>query len=107
MAYGDGRAVVAAGGLDVSGFLDDGSAVGGFDLRNFEGLPAREVPVGALSGGVLVRQGGTSPAHVQLLIDAAAPAASSGGPGLPPILVQNDTGRIIDGLHRLEVARLR
>ncbi len=72
----------------------------GFDLKNFEKLPAREVPVSALSPGLYLRQGGTNAAHVQLLIDAA------GSSTLPPILVQEDGRRVIDGLHRLEVAKL-
>jgi hypothetical protein len=72
-----------------------------FDLKNFERLPARDVPVSALSPGVYLRQGGTNPAHVQLLIDAA------GSSELPPILVQEEGWRVIDGLHRLEAAKLR
>ncbi|OAH10923.1 ParB/RepB/Spo0J family partition protein [Streptomyces jeddahensis] len=71
-----------------------------FDLKNFEKLPAREVPIAALSPGVSLRQGGTDAAHVRLLIDAADSAE------LPPILVQVDGCRVIDGLHRLEAARL-
>ncbi|WBC07563.1 ParB/RepB/Spo0J family partition protein [Micromonospora sp. WMMA1947] len=81
---------------------DDGSTDGdGFDLRNFERLPARDVPVNALSPNLRLRQGGTNPAHVQLLVDAAGTAE------LPPILVQEDGWCVIDGLHRLEAARLR
>ncbi|MEU3098335.1 nuclease [Streptomyces sp. NPDC006967] len=76
------------------------SAHSEFDLRNFEQLPAREVPVTALSGGVSLRQGGTDAAHVRLLVDAADSAE------IPPILVQVDGCRVIDGLHRLEAARL-
>ncbi|MER7779698.1 nuclease [Streptomyces sp. NPDC096191] len=76
------------------------SAHSEFDLRNFERLPAREVPVAALSPGVSLRQGGTDAAHVRLLVDAADSAE------LPPILVQVDGCRVIDGLHRLEAARL-
>lgn len=72
-----------------------------FDLRNFERLPTRDVPLSALSPGVSLRQGGTDSAHVQLLVDA------SGTAELPPILVQVDGCRIIDGLHRAEAARLR
>src|SRR5262245_42575517 len=72
----------------------------GFDLKNFEKLPAREVPVSALSPGPFLRQGGTNAAHVQLLIDAA------GSSELPPILVQEDGWRVIDGLHRLEATKL-
>ncbi|MET9994724.1 nuclease [Streptomyces mutabilis] len=71
-----------------------------FDLSNFEKLPAREVPVAALAPGVSLRQGGTDAAHVRLLVDAADSAE------LPPILVQVDGCRVIDGLHRLEAARL-
>jgi uncharacterized ParB-like nuclease family protein len=72
-----------------------------FDLKNFEKLPARDVPLTALSPGVSLRQGGTDAAHIQLLLDA------SGSAELPPILVQMDGCRVIDGLHRLEAARLR
>ncbi|MFJ8150381.1 nuclease [Streptomyces sp. NPDC096094] len=71
-----------------------------FDLRNFEKLPTREVPVAALAPGVSLRQGGTDAAHVRLLVDAAGSAE------LPPLLVQVDGCRVIDGLHRLEAARL-
>ncbi|MGW2835099.1 nuclease [Streptomyces sp. NPDC001286] len=76
------------------------SAHAEFDLKNFEELPAREIPVAALSPGVSLRQGGTDAAHVRLLVDAADSA------DLPPILVQVDGCRVIDGLHRLEAARL-
>ncbi|MEU8654508.1 ParB N-terminal domain-containing protein [Streptomyces sp. NPDC048737] len=76
------------------------SAHSEFDLKNFEKLPAREVPIAALSPGVSLRQGGTDAAHVRLLVDAADSAE------LPPILVQVDGCRVIDGLHRLEAARL-
>jgi hypothetical protein len=72
----------------------------GFDLKNFERLPAREVPVTALSPGLFLRQAGTNAAHVQLLLDAAGSAE------LPPILVQEDGWRVIDGLHRLEATKL-
>ncbi|MER5451351.1 ParB N-terminal domain-containing protein [Streptomyces sp. NPDC002766] len=76
------------------------SAHGEFDLKNFEKLPARDISVAALSPGVSLRQGGTDAAHVRLLVDAADSA------DLPPILVQVDGCRVIDGLHRLEAARL-
>ncbi|MFH0246505.1 nuclease [Streptomyces sp. HK10] len=71
-----------------------------FDLNNFEKLPVREIPIAALSPGVSLRQGGTDIAHIRLLIDAADSME------LPPILVQMDGCRVIDGLHRLEAARL-
>ncbi|MBK3641437.1 ParB N-terminal domain-containing protein [Streptomyces sp. MBT33] len=76
------------------------TAHGEFDLKNFEKLPAREISVAALSPGVSLRQGGTDAAHVRMLVDAADSAE------LPPILVQVDGCRVIDGLHRLEAARL-
>ena len=79
----------------------DSSTRGDFDLKNFEKLPARDVPLTALSPGVSLRQSGTDAAHIQLLVDAAGSAE------LPPILVQVDGCRVIDGLHRLEAARLR
>ncbi|WP_327257957.1 ParB/RepB/Spo0J family partition protein [Streptomyces sp. NBC_01244] len=79
----------------------DESARSEFDLKNLEQLPARDVLVSALSAGVSLRQSGTDAAHIQLLVDAAGSAE------LPPVLVQIDGYRIIDGLHRLEVAKLR
>ncbi|MFF5019617.1 ParB N-terminal domain-containing protein [Streptomyces sp. NPDC001165] len=79
----------------------DASARVELDLKHFEQIPARDVPVNALSAGVSLRQSGTDAAHIQLLVDAAGSAE------LPPILVQIDGYRIIDGLHRLEAARLR
>jgi uncharacterized ParB-like nuclease family protein len=79
----------------------DASARSEFDLKNLEQLPACDVLVNALSAGVSLRQSGTDAAHVQLLVDAAGSAQ------LPPILVQIDGYRVIDGLHRLEAATLR
>jgi uncharacterized ParB-like nuclease family protein len=79
----------------------DASARSEFDLKNLEQLPACDVLVNALSAGLSLRQSGTDAAHIQLLVDAAGSAE------LPPILVQIDGYRIIDGLHRLEAARLR
>jgi ParB-like nuclease domain len=99
MAQGNGQAVLIAGGFSsVSPDLDEPAADDRLDLGNFEKLPVREVPVSGLSRGVYLRQGGTSAAHVQLLLDAGE---------LPPILVQEDGWRVIDGAHRLEAARHR
>jgi hypothetical protein len=102
MALHNGQAVLIAGGFS-SARTDDYEATAGdrFDLKNFEKLPAREVPVHALSPGPHLRQGGTNAAHVQLLLDAANASE------LPPILVQADGWRVIDGAHRLEAAKLR
>lgn len=79
----------------------DASARSEFDLKNLEQLPACDVLVNALSAGVSLRQSGTDAAHIQLLVDAAGSAE------MPPVLVQIDGYRIIDGLHRLEAAKLR
>jgi hypothetical protein len=99
MAEHNGQALLIAGGFgSVRPVAEEPVAGDRLDLRNFERLPAREVSVSALSPGVYLRQGGTSAAHVQLLLDAGE---------LPPILVQEDGWRVIDGAHRLEAARLR
>jgi uncharacterized ParB-like nuclease family protein len=102
MALHNGQALLIAGGFGSATPDDDEPAVTDrFDLRNFEKLPARDVPVNALSPGPLLRQGGTNSAHVQLLMDAANSSE------LPPVLVQEDGWRLIDGAHRLEAAKLR
>jgi hypothetical protein len=59
------------------------------------------VPVGSLVPGFHLRQAGTDAAHVRLLADAASSVK------LPAILVQKRGSRIIDGMHRVEVAKLR
>src|ERR1039458_10703869 len=64
-------------------------------------VPEVSVPISLLVPGFHLRQEGTDPAHVRLLADAA------GSVQLPSILVQKSGSRIIDGLHRLEVAKLR
>ncbi|MEV6835744.1 ParB N-terminal domain-containing protein [Streptomyces sp. NPDC051133] len=102
MAQSNGQAVLITSAFSsVRTEIADSSARSEFDLKNFEKLPARDVPINALSTGVALRQGGTDSAHIQLLIDAAGTAE------LPPILVQMDGYRVIDGLHRVEAARLR
>jgi hypothetical protein len=102
MAGGNGQAVLVAGGFSAAG-PDDNQSVAGdsLDLKNVEKLSAQEVGVGELSPGLGLRHGGTNAAHVQVLVDA------SGAVELPPILVQEDGWRVIDGLHRLEAAKLR
>ncbi|MCO5971439.1 ParB/RepB/Spo0J family partition protein [Actinoallomurus soli] len=102
MVRNNGQAVLIAGGFgSVRPEHDESATDDGFDLKNFDKLPAQDVAVSALSSGLYLRQGGMNAAHVQLLIDAA------GSSELPPILVQEDGWRVIDGLHRLEAARLR
>lgn len=66
-----------------------------------EQLPEVSIPVGSLVPGFHLRHEGTDAAHVRLLADAA------GSVRLPSILVQKNGSRIIDGMHRVEVARLR
>jgi hypothetical protein len=70
-------------------------------MTMIEQLPEVTVPISMLVPGFHLRQEGTDPAHVRLLADAA------GSVKLPAILVQKSGSRIIDGLHRLEVAKLR
>jgi ParB-like chromosome segregation protein Spo0J len=102
MAQGNGQAVLIAGGWGPARpHHGEPAPSGRLDLNHVEQLPARDVPVAALAPGPHLRQGGTSAAHVQLLIDAA------GTTQLPPILVQEDGWRVIDGAHRLQAARLR
>jgi ParB-like chromosome segregation protein Spo0J len=64
-------------------------------------LPVRDIPLNSLGRGFFLRGTGTDKTHVQML----AEVASFGE--LPPILVQRDTLRVIDGMHRLEAARVR
>jgi ParB-like chromosome segregation protein Spo0J len=65
-----------------------------------EHLPQEYVRVNTLTPGFYLREAGTNHAHVQLLADAASSST------LPPILVQRDTYRVIDGMHRLTAAKL-
>jgi hypothetical protein len=64
-------------------------------------LPALPVPLSSLRPGFFLRQTGTDVAHVQLLADA------TGSGELPAILVQKSSLRIVDGMHRIEAAKLR
>ncbi|WP_216858265.1 ParB/RepB/Spo0J family partition protein [Actinomadura verrucosospora] len=70
-------------------------------LSLLDHAPEVEVPVGSLVPGFHLRHAGTDPAHVRLLADAA------GSVRFPSILVQRRGSRIIDGMHRVEVAKLR
>jgi hypothetical protein len=102
MAQGNEQAVLIAGAFGSVRMEDDEPAPGGqLDLKNFEKLPAREVPISELAPGPYLRQDGTNAAHVRLLADTASSSQ------LPPILVQEDGWRVIDGAHRLQAARLR
>ncbi|MFI0450326.1 ParB N-terminal domain-containing protein [Actinomadura sp. 6N118] len=102
MAGGIGQTALVADSIGFAGpDVEDSVAGDTLDLNNFEKLPASEVAVSALSPGLGLRQSGTNSAHVQLLMDA------SGTVELPPLLVQEEGWRVIDGLHRLEAAKLR
>jgi hypothetical protein len=83
---------------------NDDSALSGSLLdpaRIMEQLPEVSIPVSSLGPAFHLRQSGTDIAHVRMLADTADHAK------LPPILVQKRSSRIIDGMHRVEVARLR
>lgn len=58
-----------------------------------------EVPVTSLGSDLSPRTAGESEEHVRLLAEAAE--------RLPPIIVHRGTMRVIDGMHRLRVARAR
>lgn len=64
-------------------------------------LPVFRLPLSSLGPGIFLRQSGTNAAHVQLLADAASCGE------LPAILVQKSSLRIVDGMHRIAVAKLR
>jgi ParB-like chromosome segregation protein Spo0J len=88
----------------VASIIDDDLAMNDScrDIINaVDQLPEIEVPIGVLLPSLYLRESGTSHAHVQLLADAAESSA------LPPILVQQCSHRVIDGMHRLAAAKLR
>jgi ParB-like nuclease domain len=62
-------------------------------------LPVTTVPVAALVDADSPRLSGEDTAHTRSLVAAAEP--------LPPLVVQRQTMRVIDGMHRLRAARLR
>lgn len=62
---------------------------------------AVNVPVAVLVPGFQLRGAGTDPRHVEILAKVARSSP------LPPILVQKNGMRVIDGLHRCAAARLR
>lgn len=81
---------------------DTGADNGSLDpLRMVEHFPEVSIPVSSLVPAFYLRQSGTDAAHVRLLADTAASVR------LPSILVQKRSFRIIDGMHRVEVAKLR
>lgn len=65
-----------------------------------EAGPVVRLPIGALGNGRSVRVNGVNAAHVRRLAGVAERK-------LPPIVVQQNTMRVADGLHRFRAARLR
>lgn len=70
-------------------------------LNGLEHLPEVAVPISTLVPGFCLRLTGTDPNHIRMLADAA------GSVSLPSILVQRRGSRIVDGMHRVEAAKLR
>lgn len=64
-----------------------------------EGQPVVDVEISALSTADSPRRHGRDPDHVAALVAAVDE--------LPPIVVQRGTMRVVDGLHRVEAARLQ
>jgi hypothetical protein len=102
MARNDEQVVLIPGCVGTTDPMVDGPvSTDGFDLNNLEEVSPRSVPIGSLTPGTYLRRSGTNAGHVQLLLGAANSSE------LPPILVQEHGWRVIDGLHRLEAAKLR
>jgi hypothetical protein len=74
---------------------------GSDSLNGLEDLPEVAVPISTLVPGFCLRLTGTDPNHIRMLADAA------GSVSLPSILVQRRGSRIVDGMHRVEAAKLR
>jgi ParB-like chromosome segregation protein Spo0J len=70
-------------------------------IEDIDNLPVDDIALDQLSNGFFLRGTGTDAAHVQML----AEVASFGE--LPPVLVQKNSLRIIDGTHRFEAAKQR
>lgn len=70
-------------------------------IDDVDQLPVCELPLNSLSRGFFLRGTGTDTTHVQMLTEVASFST------LPPILVQRNSLRVIDGMHRLEAARVR
>jgi ParB-like chromosome segregation protein Spo0J len=70
-------------------------------IDDVDQLPVRELPLNSLGHGFFLRGAGTDKTHVQMLTEVASFSE------LPPILVQRNSLRVIDGMHRLEAAKAR
>jgi ParB-like chromosome segregation protein Spo0J len=74
---------------------------GSISANGIDSLPILAVPLNSIRPGFFLRQSGTDASHVQLLAEAA------NSDDLPAILVQKSSLRVVDGMHRIEVAKLR
>lgn len=68
-------------------------------IADVDDLTTATVPVGDLTSGDTPRLSGSSTEHTNMLAETET--------RLPPILVHRATMRVIDGIHRLEAARIR
>lgn len=88
----------------MSELLDDARVLAGQKLPNSSApadeLPTVEVPLESLLLGDSPRRDGLDAEHANLLSEV--PSGK-----LPPILIHRHTNRVIDGMHRLEAAKLR
>jgi ParB-like chromosome segregation protein Spo0J len=70
-----------------------------FAETNLERYPVVRIPVDSVSDGIALRRSGPNSQHVRTLAEIDDP--------LPPIIVQQATMSVIDGVHRLQAARMR
>nr|WP_030318148.1 ParB/RepB/Spo0J family partition protein [Streptomyces flavochromogenes] len=75
----------------------DGAASCRTDLLDRVGRTAEKVPIASLDIAHSPRRAGLDVGHVRLLAES--------GTAPPPIIVQRDTLRVIDGVHRVKAAR--
>lgn len=87
--------------LDVAAAVQPDGNIAYDSIEAIDRLPICDVPLSALAPGFLLRVTGTDPAHVQMLSEVTSVSE------IPPILVQRDSLRIIDGAHRVEAAKAR
>jgi hypothetical protein len=90
--------IMPAGGENI--FMAAGFE-GSDPMNGLEHVPEVDVPISTLVPGFCLRLTGTDPNHIRMLADAA------GSVRLPSIVVQRRGSRIIDGMHRVEAAKLR
>lgn len=68
-------------------------------LPEIERLPVKRLPIDSLVIAGSPRSSGENPEHARTMAESGAQ--------LPPILVHHATMRVLDGIHRVRVARLR